>query len=79
MFTRRDDIATCFDLYDATHRKFTLAHFAACSLASMNLADARHSEIRIDRRVAGEIAHLLAHFARHNQFPQSFPQPDFMI
>ena len=79
MFTRRDGIATCFDLYDATHRKFSISHFAACSLASMNLADARDKEIRIDRRTAAEIAHIMDYFARHNQLPRSFPEPDFQI
>jgi hypothetical protein len=79
MFTRRDGIATCFDLYDATHRKFTVGHFAACSLAFMNLSAARDKEIRIDRRVARELSYICDHFARHNQLPQSFPEPDFMI
>lgn len=79
MFTRRDDHATCLDLYDATHRRFTIGHFHAGSLAFLNLARARDKELRIDRRVAAEIAHIMDHFARHNQLPRAFPEPDFQI
>lgn len=79
MITRRDDIATCLDLDDATHRSFTIGHFHSGSLAFMNLARCRDKEIRIDRRTAAEIAHIMDHFARHNQLPRSFPQPDYMI
>lgn len=79
MITRRDDTATCLDLCDATHRTFTIGHSHSGSLAFLNLALCRDKELRIDRRVAAEIAHILDHFARHNQLPRSFPPPDFMI
>lgn len=38
-----------------------------------------HREARIDQRTAGEMAHLLDHFARHGQLPTSFPRHDYMI
>lgn len=76
---RRDDTATCYDLDDATHRVFTVGHFHGSSLAYLNLELARFRELRIDRRVARELVYLLDHFARHNQLPRSFPDPDFQI
>jgi len=74
-----DDIATRVEIDDASHRPLNLTHFAGNRTLTMMMPYCAHREARIDQRTAGEMAHLLDHFARHGQLPTSFPRHDYMI
>ena len=76
---RHDAVATVHDLYDATELPFVLGHFAGSSLAFLNLRHHDHKELRLSRHTAAELAHLLNHFAHHEQLPTSFPREDYQI
>ncbi len=76
---RSDAVATQHTLHDATERPFVLGHMAGSGLAYLNLRYHHHKEIRLDSRTARELAHLLDHFARHQQLPTSFPREDYHI
>ena len=77
--TWHDDIATRVQVDDASHRALNLTHFAGRGTVTMQMPSCLHREARIDRRTAGELAHLFDHFSRHEQLPITFPQPDYMI
>ena len=74
--TWHDEIATRVQIDDASHRPLNLTHFAGNRLLTMMMPYCRHREARIDQRTAGEMAHLLDHFARHGQLPSKTARPD---
>lgn len=74
-----DAIATRVEIYDATERELDLVHFSGCGTLTMRLRHTREKEVRIDRRVAKELVLCFDHFARHEQLPLSFPQPEYHI
>lgn len=74
-----DDIATRVEIDDAGHRQVNLTHFAGRGTMTMFMQQGNHLEMRIDRRVAAELAILFDHFARNGQLPISFPQPEHYI
>ena len=77
--TYHDEVATRVELCDASHREFDLTHFAGKGILILAMPQCSHREARIDRRMAGELAHLFDHFARHGQLPVTYPRPDYAI
>ncbi|GEM_PF-2088788 len=79
MLTWHDNHATIIRLTDATERTCELGHFAGRGLCFLNIPRCDHSELRIDPRLARELATILSHFADFRQLPHRPTAPDYSI
>lgn len=79
MVTAEPGFATQLSFEDASWRPFSLVHYHGRGTATFFLKDHRHHELRIDRRVARELARTFDHFARHQELPLWGHEPDWSI